>query len=124
MKEKVSAEALMREIRRKTRKKYSAEEKVRIVLEGLRGEASLGIDKKPQEGVPITLGIPPERLGDLRVTFSAADRALHQIGQPGGARDSVEGGRRGAQHKLQIRCNNQAIIGEDQPTERNRILEA
>ena len=35
MKEKVSAEDRVREIRRKTRKKYSAEEKVRIVLEGL-----------------------------------------------------------------------------------------
>ena len=29
-------EATMREIRRRSRKKYSAEEKVRIVLEGLR----------------------------------------------------------------------------------------
>ncbi len=36
MKEKVSAEDRVREIRQKTRKKYSAEEKVRIVLEGLR----------------------------------------------------------------------------------------
>ena len=41
MKEKVSAEDLVREIRRKTRKKYSSEEKVRIVLEGLRGEESI-----------------------------------------------------------------------------------
>ena len=31
----------MREIRRKTRKKYSAEEKLRIVLEGLRGEDTI-----------------------------------------------------------------------------------
>ena len=37
MREKVSAEDRVREIRRKTRKKYSAEEKVRIVLEGLGG---------------------------------------------------------------------------------------
>jgi transposase len=28
----------VREIRRKTRKRYSAEEKIRIVLEGIRGE--------------------------------------------------------------------------------------
>jgi transposase len=33
-----AVEATVREIRRRTRKKYSAEEKVRIVLEGLRGE--------------------------------------------------------------------------------------
>ncbi|GAB4403747.1 MAG: hypothetical protein OHK003_31650 [Anaerolineales bacterium] len=39
--EKVSVEATVREIRRKTRKKYNAEEKMRIVLEGLRGETSI-----------------------------------------------------------------------------------
>jgi transposase len=39
--EKVSAEEVVREIRRQTRKKYSAEEKIRIVLEGLRGEDSI-----------------------------------------------------------------------------------
>lgn len=53
----------VREIRRKTRKRYSAEEKIRIVLEGIRGEeriASLcrreGIATKPvlqlEQGVP------------------------------------------------------------------------
>ena len=43
MSEETSAavEAAVREIRRKTRKKYSAEEKVRIVLEGLRGEEKI-----------------------------------------------------------------------------------
>jgi len=35
------AEAKVREIRRKTRRKFSAEEKIRIVLEGLRGEDSI-----------------------------------------------------------------------------------
>ncbi len=39
--EKVSAEAVVRDIRRQTRRKYSAEEKIRIVLEGLRGEDSI-----------------------------------------------------------------------------------
>ena len=39
--EKVSAEEVVREIRRQTRRKYRAEEKIRIVLEGLRGEASI-----------------------------------------------------------------------------------
>ena len=38
---KVSAEETIRDIKRKTRKKYSAEEKIRIVLEGLRGEVSV-----------------------------------------------------------------------------------
>jgi transposase len=34
-------ESTVREIRRRTRKQYSAEEKVRIVLEGLRGEEKI-----------------------------------------------------------------------------------
>ena len=34
-----SSESVVREIRRKTRKKYTAEEKIRIVLEGMRGLA-------------------------------------------------------------------------------------
>ncbi len=35
------AEKTVRDIRRATRRKYSAEEKIRIVLEGLRGEDSI-----------------------------------------------------------------------------------
>jgi len=33
--------SIVREIRRKTRRKFSSEEKIRIVLEGLKGEASI-----------------------------------------------------------------------------------
>ena len=40
-KAKQSAEAAVRTIRRKTRRKFSAEEKIRIVLEGLRGEQTV-----------------------------------------------------------------------------------
>jgi transposase-like protein len=36
-----SAEKTVRDIRRATRRQYSAEEKIRIVLEGLRGETSI-----------------------------------------------------------------------------------
>ena len=36
-----STEKHVKEIKRKTRRKYSAEEKIRIVLEGLRGEYSI-----------------------------------------------------------------------------------
>ena len=35
------SERLVRDIRRATRKQYSAEEKIRIVLDGLRGEVSI-----------------------------------------------------------------------------------
>jgi transposase len=41
VKKKSKTEAVVREIRRKTRRKYSAEEKIRIVLDGLRGEDSI-----------------------------------------------------------------------------------
>ena len=41
MSSKRSSESIVREIKRKTRKKYSAEEKIRILLEGLRGEDSI-----------------------------------------------------------------------------------
>jgi transposase len=41
MERKTTPESVVREIRRKTRRKYSAEEKIRIVLEGLRGEESI-----------------------------------------------------------------------------------
>ena len=36
-----TGEAVVREIRRRTRKRYSTEEKIRVVLEGLKGEASI-----------------------------------------------------------------------------------
>ncbi len=38
---KPSSEAAVRDIRRKTRRRFSSEEKIRIVLEGLRGEQSI-----------------------------------------------------------------------------------
>ena len=38
---KAPAVAVVKDIRRATRKQYSAEEKIRIVLEGLRGEDSI-----------------------------------------------------------------------------------
>jgi transposase len=41
MSKKDSAEKAIRNIRRKTRRLYSSEEKIRIVLEGLRGEESI-----------------------------------------------------------------------------------
>lgn len=41
MRKEVSADSVVKDIRRRTRRKYSAEEKIRIVLEGLRGEDSI-----------------------------------------------------------------------------------
>jgi transposase len=41
MRKKRSAEKTVRDIRRATRRHYSAEEKIHIVLDGLRGEDSI-----------------------------------------------------------------------------------
>jgi transposase len=41
MRRKKSSESLVRDIKRITRRKYSSEEKIRIVIEGLRGEVSI-----------------------------------------------------------------------------------
>ena len=41
MTQKKSTESLVRDIKRNTRRKFSSEEKVRIVIEGLRGETSI-----------------------------------------------------------------------------------
>jgi transposase len=41
MSKRSPAEKTVRDIRRKTRKQYSAEEKIRIILDGLRGEESI-----------------------------------------------------------------------------------
>jgi transposase len=41
MAKEASAENRISDIRRKTRRRFSAEDKIRIVLEGLRGEESI-----------------------------------------------------------------------------------
>ena len=51
---KQSSEAAVREIRRRTRRKFSPEEKIRIVLEGLRGEQSVS-DLCRREGIASNL---------------------------------------------------------------------
>jgi transposase len=38
MSKKVSSEKIIKDIRRRTRTKYSSEKKIRIVLDGIRGE--------------------------------------------------------------------------------------
>jgi len=40
-KKKKNTESIVKDIKRKTRRKFSAEEKIRIVLEGLKGEESV-----------------------------------------------------------------------------------
>jgi transposase-like protein len=51
---KQSTEAAVREIRRRSRRKFSPEEKIRIVFEGLRGEQSVS-DLCRREGIASNL---------------------------------------------------------------------
>jgi len=53
-KSETSPEKIVREIKRKTRRKFTAEEKIRIVLEGLRGEESIA-DLCRKEGIHPTM---------------------------------------------------------------------
>jgi len=53
-KSKTSPESIVREIKRKTRRKFTAEEKIRIVLQGLRGEESI-TDLCRKEGIHPTM---------------------------------------------------------------------
>jgi transposase len=53
-KSKTSPESIVREIKRKTKRKFTAEEKIRIVLEGLRGEESI-TDLCRKEGIHPTM---------------------------------------------------------------------
>jgi len=53
-KSKTSPESIVREIKRKSRRKFTAEEKIRIVLEGLRGEESI-TDLCRKEGIHPTM---------------------------------------------------------------------
>ena len=49
-----SPESAVREIKRKTRRKFSAEEKIRIILEGLKGEESIATICR-REGIAPTM---------------------------------------------------------------------
>jgi hypothetical protein len=55
---KPSAEKVIKDIRRVTRKQYGAEEKIRLVLDGLRGEerSRLCADAKGSRRACITIG--------------------------------------------------------------------
>ena len=54
MPRKKSSESVVKEIRRRTRKQYSAEEKIQIVLEGLKGEISIA-ELCRREGINVNL---------------------------------------------------------------------
>ncbi len=60
-----SVERAVRDIRRKTRRRHSTEEKIHIVLEGLRGEEIIRLVEQSHVGVRPTLA----ELGIPKTTF-------------------------------------------------------
>ena len=54
MDKKVSSESVFKDMRRRTRKKYSSEEKIRIVIDGFRGKGSISSLWR-REGIPANL---------------------------------------------------------------------
>jgi transposase len=50
MARKQSGEQVVRDIKRQTRRKYSSEEKIRIVLDGMRGEMSIAEPQGSESG--------------------------------------------------------------------------
>ncbi len=70
---KAPAEQVLKDIRRQTRRQYSAEEKIRIVLEGLRGEENIS-ELCRREGIAASMyyGWSKEFLGLAGDTARAA----------------------------------------------------
>ena len=87
-----SSERLVKHIRRVTRKQYSSEEKIRIVLDGLRGECSIA-ELCRREGIAESLyySVSKEFLeaGKRRLA------AIRRVQQPA-ARSRTFAGRRGS----------------------------
>ncbi len=77
MNKKVSSESVVKDIRRRTRKKYSSEEKIRIVLDGLRGEDSISSLCR-REGIPALICSSPAS------TFLTQSKAMQNT-SPGGS---------------------------------------
>ena len=75
---KPSAEKADRDIRRATRRRYSAEEKIRIVLEGLRGEDSIA-ELCRREGLNTQREATTGEVKDLRGEAAALKEALAEL---------------------------------------------
>ena len=83
------AERAVRDIRRKTRKQYSAEEKIRIVVSGLRGEDSIaelcrreGIAESLYPGFPIWNPPSPLSVTRSRSTCNSPSNDGHLRADP------------------------------------------
>src|ERR1017187_3151281 len=96
---KAPAEQVLKDIRRQTRRQYSAEEKIRIVLEGLRGEENIS-ELCRREGIAASMYYgwskefleagkrrlaatrPAPRRPDLRRWCSRCSGLIRSVGRP------------------------------------------
>jgi CRISPR/Cas system-associated endonuclease Cas1 len=80
---KPAAETVVKDIRRRTRKQHSAEEKIRIVLEGLRGEDSIA-ELCRREGIAASLDYSwsKEFLGEACAAAGPRPRRTARSGWP------------------------------------------
>ena len=76
---KMSSERIVKDIRRATRKQYSAEEKIRIVLDGLRGEHSIA-ELCRREGIYQRVG-PWRSLASLAPPFTDGATSTRPAGR-------------------------------------------
>ena len=82
-----SADKHVKEIKRKTRRQFSAEEKIRIVLDGLRGESSIS-ELCRREGIAGVVASPGD-IGFLFVCEIIKD-PINQLGNFWEVRPSVD----------------------------------
>jgi transposase-like protein len=85
-----SAEQVVKDIRRATRRHFSAEDKIRIVLEGLRGEDSIAertsiTGGRRSSSRPARSGWPGTPLAQPPRTRSRSCGARHRLSRAGGA---------------------------------------
>ena len=109
-----SSEQIVKGIRRATRKQYSAEEKIRIVLDGLRGEASIA-ELGRREGMAESL-----YYSWSKEFLEAGKRRLAGDTARAATSEEVKGLRRGAQElkevvaeqALELRLLKKSMIGD------------
>jgi transposase len=82
----LSSELIVKDIRRATPKQYSAEEKIRIVLDGLRGEHSIAVlcrRKGIAESLYYTWSRTSWRPANVALRATPAARSRTCAGKPG-----------------------------------------
>src|SRR4051794_8616094 len=128
---KAPAEQVLKDIRRQTRRQYSAEEKIRIVLEGLRGEENIS-ELCRREGIAASMyyGWSKEFLeagkrrlaGDTARAVPASDKEAKHECTLSGRIEPNRAGRTDSDARRRQACRPQAQAGADFAGGRCRLL--